>query len=756
MRIRTLLFSILIATGFTAEAQISHGGKPLAYDSPERTSSLSFHAIAPEGVAAFKAEDAINDQYKDIPYRFGVNMDVDLTLADGEWQTAENGDRIWLMGISSPGALSLNFNFSKFKMPVGAKLFVYDADRTHFIGSFTHQNMQDHGGLAMSLIQSDHIIIEYFQPGNVTGEPALEIDRVTHGYRSILHRFDEVQRGPFGNSGSCNINVACPESIGWEDQIRSVALIIVNGNAHCTGSLVNNTANDGTPYFLTANHCISGNLSQWVFYFNHQAPACSGNTGPTNQSVSGALLRASNSGSDVALLELLSDPPESYNVFFNGWDRTGDTPTQATCIHHPAGDIKKITHEHDAPYQAVNAGAATWHIDQWEEGTTEGGSSGSPLYDQNGRVIGQLYGGSASCSNTGGLDYYGRFDVSWDGSSATNRLRDWLDPSGTNVTVLDGSSGFVATVPNDVSALGIAGIDALICSETTIEPEFTLRNSGIENLTSATISMTLNGNAAGILNWTGILESGETEMVQLPEITLADGQNVLSVSVDQPNGGADGNLDNNTSTFEFTVFIDAVEYNLTLVLDDYGSETSWEISDENNTVIHSGGPFGGGGGWGSDGTDGQIESEELCLGIGCYTLTLFDEYGDGFCCEYGNGSFTLYDENGNELTTGGEFGESASFDFCVTTVSVKENELQSKFTLFPNPATSEVMLDLGDITGSVIVTAADLTGRVMFTKNLNQATGRHTLNVSDWVPGMYLIRLQHNGESAVKRLVISK
>lgn len=759
MRLRPLFFSILLLAGYSAQAQISHGGKPVAFESPARTAGLDFITVEPANLEAQKAEDAINDQYKDIPYRFGANMAVDLSMADGEWYTAENGDRVWLMGIASPGATSINFNFSKYEMPAGARLFVYDADRTHYIGSFTHENMQEHGGLSMSLIQSDHIILEYSQPADVSGEPQLEIDRVTHGYRSILHRFDEVQRGPFGNSGSCNINVACPESLGWEDQIRSVAIIIVGGNAHCTGSLVNNTAEDGTPYFLTANHCLNGSISDWVFYFNHESPTCNGNTGPTNQSVSGAQLRASNAGSDVALLELNEAPPESYDVFFNGWDRTGNTPSGATCIHHPAGDIKKITHEHDSPYQATNAGAQTWHIDNWEEGTTEGGSSGSPLFDTEGRVIGQLYGGTASCANTSGYDYYGRFDVSWDGTSASSRLRDWLDPSGTNATILDGTNGFEPTLPNDAALLGVGGIDGIYCSETNVEPQVSLRNSGIDLLTSATITMTINGNPAGSILWTGALFSGETEIVQLPSVSVVDGENVLTIVVSEPNGEVDGNLDNNTTTFTFTAFIEAVEYNITLVLDDYGSETTWEVVDENDNIIHSGGPFtadGGGGGWGSDGTEGQVESADLCLGEGCYTLIVYDEYGDGFCCQYGDGSYTLYDDEGNELTSGGDFGESESFDFCVTIVGVEENELQRQFTLFPNPATSEVVLDLGNTTGEVSLIATDLAGRTVYSTTLNEAAERHTLSVSDWAPGMYLMRVQQNGASAVKRLVISK
>jgi len=756
MIFRNILLFIALSLSSAVQAQISYGGKPLAFDNPDRLHDISTVEVAPENLEALRAEDAINDQYKDIPYRFGANMAVDLGLEEGVWQEFDDGSRAWRLGVSSPGAVSINFNFSTFQVPEGAKVFVYDADRTHFIGAFTHQNMKPHGGLGVSLIQSDAIIIEYLEPASVNGEVALEIDNITHGYRSILHKFDEL-RGPFGNSGSCNIDVVCDEGIGWEDQIRSVALIVVGGNASCTGSLVNNTAEDGTPYFLTANHCLGGNVGNWTFYFNHQAPTCGANNGPTNQSISGAELKASNGGSDFALLELSEDPPQAFDVFFNGWDRSGDTPTSLTGIHHPSGDLKKISHDFDSPSQQDQSGAAVWYLDQWEEGTTEGGSSGSPLFDQNNRVVGQLYGGYASCSNID-ADWYGRFDVSWDGSSPSSRLRDWLDPVGSSPLVLDGLGG-APVLPLDASAFGISGVEEVLCNESVIEPLFTLRNNGLNTLTSAVLELELNGEDAGTINWTGSLENGDTEVIQLPEFVLIDGSNSISVNVVDPNGLTDGNANNNSSTFEFSAFIDAVEYNVTLVLDDYGSETTWYVENEDGDVLYSDGPYGAGGGWGSDGTDGQIEESDLCLGNGCYTFVIEDTADDGICCGYGEGSYTIYDQDGLELTSGGEFLSEDSFDFCVVTVSTAENELQEGFEIYPNPATNNVLLKLPELTTSSAMgmRVTDLTGRTVVQRELNNASdNRLDLNVASWAPGMYLVSLEQDGQTAVKRLVVTR
>ena len=151
---------------------------------------------------------------------------------------------------------------------------------------------------------------------------------------------------------------------------------------------------------------------------------------------------ANNSGSDFALIELSANIPTAFNVYFSGWDNTDATNvTSAVGIHHPSGDVKKICFENNSPFHTTAAGAQVWYINQWEQGVTEGGSSGSPLFNQNGHIIGQLYGGAAACSgstNNGLFDYYGRFGVSWDGANASSRLRDWLDPGNTGVTTVDG------------------------------------------------------------------------------------------------------------------------------------------------------------------------------------------------------------------------------------------------------------------------------------------------------------------------------
>ena len=135
--------------------------------------------------------------------------------------------------------------------------------------------------------------------------------------------------------------------------------------------------------------------------------------------VQGSTRLVNSSSSDVALLRLEETPPAEYEVHYAGWDATGFTPSTPVGIHHPSGDIKKISFDYN---NASNSGNF-WDVNNWEDGTTEPGSSGSPLFDGNTqRIIGQLYGGTASCTSIT-YDTYGKVSVSWNLG-----LDDYLDP----------------------------------------------------------------------------------------------------------------------------------------------------------------------------------------------------------------------------------------------------------------------------------------------------------------------------------------
>ena len=417
-------FSLLVLT--ICLAQVSTPSTPKSFYIDENL-PLSTIALPSFDVDQFLIEDDNEMRSGDTkPYRFANPISVNFNMNNsGIWTELEDGSMVWRLKIESLGAFSLNIIYDIFDIPDGAEFFVYSDDKEMVLGAFTSFNHKPHGGFSTAPVKGDKIILEYNQPSNASFDGNISISTIAHDYRNVF--FNE-ERG-YGDSGSCNNNVACSIGDDWQDEIRSVAMILTSGGSRlCTGSLINNATQDLSPYFLTANHCLGGNNS-WIFMFNYESPQCSNQNGPTNMTVSGSSLLASSSTSDVALLLLNETPPQDYNVHYAGWDVSGSTPSTPVGIHHPSGDIKKISFDYD---NASNSGNY-WDVDSWDDGTTEPGSSGSPLFDgETHRIIGQLYGGVASCTNFG-YDTYGKTSVSWNLG-----LSDYLDPNNTGLSYIDG------------------------------------------------------------------------------------------------------------------------------------------------------------------------------------------------------------------------------------------------------------------------------------------------------------------------------
>ena len=742
--LKSILVSALCLGVFSSQAQISDGGFPVSFQH-QNISAISqqipVSTMPAVDEAKLKAEDAINDQYKDVPYRFGFNHSVDLHPGNsGIVEYLPDGGRIWRLEVYSPGALSLNFEFGHYDLPDGAQLFIHNPDVSEILGAFTSKNNKAHGELGVTLLQGDRAIINYYEPAGVVGEGKIQLKQVTHGYRSVLN----YAKG-LGDSGNCNNNVICPEGDDWRDQIRSVAIIVVSGNGICTGALVNSTCEDGTPYFLTADHCVGFSVSNWVFRFNWDSPECSQNlNGPTNQSVSGATLRASNSGSDVALLEMSSVPPASYEVFYAGWDNSGTAPTETVAIHHPAGDVKKISFDEDPATTTQWSGAATWHIADWEDGTTEPGSSGSPLFDQNGLVIGQLYGGTANCSNNID-DYYGRFDVSWDaGGSSTNQLKDWLDNCNTNPVTIDGYDPNAPVLALDAEITSIANLPEITCDDEA-QPVITIKNQGIDPITSLTINYYFDPAQVQTINWTGNLLSGNSIPYNLPVLSLPPGSQNLTVELVNPNGSADMDPTNNTRDQDVKVWSNGQDVQLVINPDFFASQMSWEIvADNNNQVIYSDGGY-------TNGTSQIIEF--LCLDPGCYQFKIYDSQGNGLANSSQTGNYYITDINGDTLIT--ELGNSFTFQkdspFCLDgePSNVKEIELKA-FSVFPNPTRDQLVISR-EGNEMIQIRLLNLAGQVVM--NAQSAQNRIELDLSSQSKGMYFLELTVGDQRSVRKVV---
>lgn len=430
------------------------------------------------------------------PYAYGVIVQADLTPATaGTWERA--GDAaVWRLRLQSHDAVSLSVAFDRFDLPAGAELYVRDPAGRSFHGPYTAEDATN-GRHRLPLIRSDEVVVELLVPAERRERVDLRISHVVHGYRSAV---PPVTGTAQQKDGTCNVDVTCPEGDAWDPVYRSVGLYTYETNgqaATCTGSLINTTggtapapvtsfdaessagrirlswnAPESPEYFLTAEHCISSPeaAESMVFYWNYQSPTCRTRGTSENaelpddnrrdQTSTGAILQARfgnvhrtgsiRGRSDLALVEIDDVLPDSYNLYFAGWDRSGDAAGRAVSVHHPDGSAKRISFDNDPisrtayAQEARDPNGTHWLVEAWELGTTEPGSSGAPLYNEEQQIIGVLSGGSAACvpgtaRDNNAPDWYGTLAHGFDrGDFDGVTLADLLDPTETGQLSISG------------------------------------------------------------------------------------------------------------------------------------------------------------------------------------------------------------------------------------------------------------------------------------------------------------------------------
>jgi hypothetical protein len=395
-------------------------------------------------------------------YRFAYKFMTDLGRDNsGTSFVLADGTYVWMLGIRSRGALSINILFSEFELPEGAQVFLYNPARTQVLGAFNHLNNSPLGLLPVSPVGGDEVIIEYREPARATFPGRLKVGEVNHGYKSLKGYEPRGDRSEY----YCMASPLCIDDGAYEALSRSVVLLTIDGITACTGVMVNNTLGDGKPYLLTASHCLNKDFSvtnpdyeavagRIVCFFNYTSPTCDTlMRGTEEMSVASALCRAVNESSDMALLELAEAPPPYYRPYYAGWsiEENGGTPPYAG-IHHPQASVKRINLSAASPVlktfnipQIAFQRNGHWNVEAWDAGSTDFGSSGSPLFDSAHRVVGYLSGGSSTCE-TPTDDYYAAFFKAWESpdGEAHKQLKDWLDPAGGNPRTLDGLDPYAA------------------------------------------------------------------------------------------------------------------------------------------------------------------------------------------------------------------------------------------------------------------------------------------------------------------------
>ncbi len=381
-------------------------------------------------------------------WRVGVELAVDHDPTEpGAWVPDGEGGRYWSMQIVAPGARAMRVHFTQFFVPAPGEVYVRpsgEAETAH--GPYAGSGIDPTGEFWSPTLEGDGVIVEYHEPKVADPDDV----KVPFRVAGALFCYRDPSLGPSIGVAGCELDASCYSSWAAVGDAVGQLSFVDGGNGYvCTGVLLNTVSGDLTPYLLTANHCIATDMvarTLDVAWF-YETDACNGippNINFVPHSLGATFLqgRSRSSLSDFTLLMINGSLPNG--LFWAGWT-TADPGffDPVVGIHHPGGSWRRLSYG-----DTLGICTFDFHCVQWTAGTTEGGSSGSPLFDGGQRVVGQLWGGSTSCSSYG-IDEYGQFSESYPliSSLLSGGSDDTLEPNdscGSSRVVGDGlHSGLV-------------------------------------------------------------------------------------------------------------------------------------------------------------------------------------------------------------------------------------------------------------------------------------------------------------------------
>jgi hypothetical protein len=401
--------------------------------------------------------------------RYGYPINVSYTLYDGSWNDVDGG-RVWSMTFISKNATCLNFAFSNLNIPKGAEIFVVGKDNRVVFGPVTCDFINKNGSYLTDLIPGDESTIYLYEPSEYSGESTLTIEKIIHGVdNKIVGEKDLIITLE-------DTNVACKPN--WVNSACGVAGIYNSDGINCgNGTLLMSTDLSFRPYMLLSYDKIDSNgdhvlstteisaAENWIFRFNRRRTTCDGTTNASAQVFYGATLRSYWYNSGFALMELNNDIT-STAIRWQGWDKSSNTPSQGVCIYingayNNAGYLSISSENHSLYSKKCSIrNLYHWVIGLWDEGHSWGGNYGSPLFNQDYRVVGHLNHMDLNFDEITSEICFGKFPSSWTGGGTnTTRLSNWLDPAGTGQTTINTSRRVKILGPDIVC--GTAGYNLL-------------------------------------------------------------------------------------------------------------------------------------------------------------------------------------------------------------------------------------------------------------------------------------------------------
>lgn len=409
-----LIVCVMLALGLSA--QLERTGTPVSWNQ-QLTVPIADEWISEANVASLLAEDATLVEDRSVPYRFAYAQSVNWTMQNsGSWFNLQNGDRLWILGISYEGAQSISVTFDDFQLPKGGKLYVYSEDRTDYLGPLTDEDNRN-TELGLPHVKGQKIFLEYYEPRAYRGEGNLKVNYVSGSYRNWQSEVAPIQEcaqwlsNAEGSLASMRTGAAV------------MRVLLDHGQRYATAVLINNTLNNAEPLVVVPTELLAGGAASMVFQFGLNDLQCLSQFSNCElQSICGADVVSIDANAGLALLRLHKSPPSEWDAYYAGWSLNNAEQSVRHCIQHPKGLAKSYSTYEDAFMPLIQGDEALVGLGGIGIGQTDGGSLGSPLLDEEYNVVGIFTGGNSRCSMEGGIDRFVLLEDVW------MTFRQFLDP----------------------------------------------------------------------------------------------------------------------------------------------------------------------------------------------------------------------------------------------------------------------------------------------------------------------------------------